>query len=180
MKNNINISGLSEYVHEVLDCPTQAKVNYGVEVDWLSGTKTKATVKNMNLGDQKLVRNFTFEIDEPNQLLGLNTNPTPQEYLMAGVAGCMAVTFVAGATLLGITIESLKIEIEGQLDLCGFLGLESTQPTGFKEFTCNIHVNGNGTKEQYEVLRNRVMNHSPNFSSLVSGVKMNPEIIIKT
>jgi uncharacterized OsmC-like protein len=95
---------------------------------------------------------------------------------MAGVAGCMSVTFVAGATLLGITLESLRIEISGEIDLCGFLGIESSEPTGFKEFNCNIIVSGNGTGEQYEVLRKRVMQHSPNYASMVNGVKIIPVV----
>jgi uncharacterized OsmC-like protein len=177
MKNNINVSGLSEFVNEVKECPEQSNISYGVHVDWISGTRTKATVQNINLGGQNLVRNFSFEIDEPNQLLGLNTNPTPQEYLMAGIAGCMSVTFAAGATLLGITLESLRIEISGQIDLCGFLGIESSEPIGFKEFNCNIIVSGNGTGEQYEVLRKRVMQHSPNYASMVNGVKIIPAVM---
>jgi uncharacterized OsmC-like protein len=174
MKNNINISGLSEFVNEVKECPEQSKIKYGVHIDWISGTRTRATVQNINLGGQKLVRNFKFEIDEPYQLLGLNSNPTPQEYLMAGVAGCMSVTFVAGASLLGITLESLRMEISGEIDLRGFLGIECPQPTGFKEFTCNIFVSGNGTPEQYEVLRQRIMKHSPNYISMTEGVKIIP------
>lgn len=176
MKNNINVSGLSEFVNEVKDQCEQSDIKYGVHIDWVSGTRTKATVQNITLGGQRLVRNFSFEIDEPNQLLGLNSNPTPQEYLMAGVAGCMSVTFVAGATLLGIILESLRIEISGEIDLSGFLGIECLQPTGFKEFTCNIIVSGNGTSEQYEVLRQRVMKHSPNYASMVNGVKIIPVI----
>lgn len=177
MKNNINISGLSEYVNEVKEHAEQSRINYGVQVDWVSGTKTKATVQNITLGGQKLVRNFSFEIDEPIQLLGLNSNPTPQEYLMAGVAGCMSVTFVAGATLMGITLDSLRIEIDGEIDLSCFLGMESHEPTGFKEFNCYILVSGNGTPEQYETLRQRVIKHSPNYASITQGVKFVPIVI---
>ena len=177
MINNINIAGLSEYVNEVKESKEQSKLHYGVNVDWISGMKTKATVKNMMLGDQKLVRNFSFDIDEPNQLLGLNSNPTPQEYLMAGVAGCMAVTFVAGASLLGITLDSLSLEFSGAINLSGFLGIETNEPTSFKEFTCNFLVSGNGTEEQYNLLKERVMKHSPNYASMVNGVNIVSKVI---
>ena len=177
MRNNINLAGLSEYVNEVKESNEQSQIQYGVNVDWISGMKTKATVKNINLGGQKLVRNFKFEIDEPNQLLGLNSNPTPQEYLMAGVAGCMAVTFVAGASLLGITLESLSLEFSGEINLCGFLGIETEEPTSFKEFTCNFMVSGDGTERQYNLLRERVIKHSPNYVSMVKGVKIISSVI---
>jgi uncharacterized OsmC-like protein len=172
MKNNINISGLSEFVNEIREINEQAIVKYGVNVDWISGTRTRATVQNTKLGRQKLVRGFSFEIDEPSQLLGINSNPTPQEFLMAGLAGCMCVTFVAGATLLGITLDSLTIEISGEIDLHCFVGLESGQPTGFKGFECKFIVSGDGTKEQYEILRQRVIKHSPNYATIVKGVEI--------
>ena len=172
MKNNINISALSEFVNEVKETSEQAVINYGVNVDWISGTKTRATVQNAHLGDQKLTRSFSIEIDEPSQLLGINSNPTPQEYLMAGVAGCMSVTFVAGATAMGIILNSLRIEINGEIDLRCFLGIESTAPTGFKEFTCNFIVSGDGTEDQYEILRQKVIKHSPNYASIVKGVNI--------
>jgi uncharacterized OsmC-like protein len=177
MRNNINIAGLSEYVNEVKESKEQSKIQYGVNVDWISGMRTEATIKNINLGGQKLVRNFNFNIDEPNQLLGLNSNPTPQEYLMAGVAGCMAVTFVAGASLLGITLESLSLEFSGEINLSGFLGIDTEEPVGFNKFICNFIVSGDGTKEQYNLLKDRVMKHSPNYASIVNGVNIVTEVI---
>lgn len=179
MRNNINIAALSEYVNEVKEERAQSQIKYGVNVDWISGMKTEATVQNINLGGQKLVRNFNFIMDEPNQILGLNSNPTPQEYLMAGVAGCMAVTFVAGASLLGITLESLSLEFTGEIDLSGFLGIPSDEPTSFKQFDCNFIVSGNGTDEQYGILRERVMKHSPNYVSMVKGVNIISKVIQK-
>ncbi|MCB0374911.1 MAG: OsmC family protein [Sinomicrobium sp.] len=166
------MAGLSEYVNEVKDNKEQSQITYGVNIDWISGMKTSATVQNITLGDQKLVRGFNFTIDEPNQLLGLNSHPTPQEYLMAGLAGCMAVTFVAGATLLGITLESLTVKISGSIDLCGFLGINNDETIGFKEFNCCFVVSGDGTKEQYELLKKRVKKHSPNFASVYKGVNI--------
>ena len=55
-----------------------------------------------------------MSMDEPKSLLGLNTAPNPQEYLFAGLAGCMSVVFMAGASLINIKIESLQIDIDGQ------------------------------------------------------------------
>lgn len=176
MKNNINLAGLSEFVNEIKEHKSQSKISYGVDVNWTTGTQLTAKMKNIQLGDQKLVRNFSFDIDEPGQLLGLNTNPTPAEYLMGGIASCMAVTFVAGASLMGISLESLQIQLNGELDLCGFLGIDTNEATGFEKFDCNIIVDGDGTEEQYEILRKKVMKHSPNYSTMVNAVTITPRI----
>lgn len=172
MLNNINIAGLSEFANEVKEFPKEGKAKYGIEMNWISGTKSVVKTKNMQLGDHKLVRNFEFNIDEPGQLLGINSFPNPQEYMLGGLAGCMAVTFIAGATLMEIGLESLSLEIDGELDLKGFLGIDDSEHAGFPELKYTFNVKGNGTKEQYDLLMKRVMKHSPNYATITSEVKM--------
>lgn len=177
MRNNINIAGLSEFVHEVKENNNQAEIRYGVNIDWISGVKTCASTQNIKLGDQKLVRDFNFEIDEPQQLLGLNSNPTPQEYLMAGIAGCMAVTFVAGASLMKITLDKLTLKLSGSIDLSGFLGIENSENIGFKGFNCDFIVEGDGTIEQYNLLLESVKKHSPNYATAINPIEFKTQII---
>jgi len=170
MLNNINIAGLSEYANEVKEQNIQGKASYGVKLNWESGTKTTVTTKNMILGNHKLIRDFKFTIDEPNQLLGVNSAPNPAEYMLGGMAGCMAVTFMAGATAMNIEIDQLQLEIDGELNLQGFLGLDSEVNPGFPELKFIFHVKGNGTQEQYNKLMERVTKHSPNYNTIKNEV----------
>jgi uncharacterized OsmC-like protein len=172
MLNNINIAGLSEYANEVKENNIEGKATYGVVLDWASGTKTTVKTKNMVLGNHKLVRDFEFTIDEPTQLLGVNCAPNPAEYMLGGLAGCMAVTFMAGATLMNIEVDQLQLEVDGELDLRGFLGVDKDIDAGFPELKFVYHVKGNGTQEQYNALMDRVIKHSPNFNTMKNEVKM--------
>lgn len=172
MLNNINIAGLSEYTNEVKADSIEAKASYGITLDWISGTKTKVSTKNMILGNHKIVRDFEFTIDEPTQLLGANHAPNPAEYMLGGLAGCMAVTFMAGATAMKIKISELKIEIDGELDLNGLLGINKEVTPGFPELKFIFHVKGDGTQEQYDTLIERVTKHSPNFNTIKNEVRM--------
>jgi uncharacterized OsmC-like protein len=172
MLNNINISGLSEFVNEVKEKNLEGKATYGVKLNWESGTKTTVATKNMILGEHKLIRNFNFTIDEPTQLLGINCAPNPAEYMLGGLAGCMAVTFMAGATAMNIDIDKLELEVDGELDLQGFLGLDDNSNVGFPELKFIFNVKGNGTIEQYNTLMQRVTKHSPNFNTIKNEVKM--------
>lgn len=172
MLNNINIAGLSEFANEVKENTIESKATYGVTLNWESGTKTKVLTKNMVLGNHKIVRDFEFTIDEPTQLLGVNSAPNPAEYMLGGLAGCMAVTFMAGATAMNIQIDKLQLEIDGELDLKGFLGLDSDTNPGFPELKFIFHVKGNGTQEQYNKLIERVTKHSPNFNTIQNEVRM--------
>lgn len=176
MLNNINIAGLSEFANEVKEDNIEGKATYGVALEWESGTKTIVRTKNMVLGKHKIIRNFNFTIDEPTQLLGVNSAPNPAEYMLGGLAGCMAVTFMTGATAMNINVDHLKLEIEGALDLNGFLGLDQNTNPGFPELKFIFHVKGNGTQEQYQKLMDRVSKHSPNFNTIQNEVKMIGEL----
>ena len=176
MLNNINISGLSEYANEVKENNIEGKASYGVELNWESGTRSTVKTKNMLLGDHKLIRDFSFTIDEPTELLGINCAPNPAEYMLGGMAGCMAVTFMAGATAMDIQVNELKLEIDGELDLQGFLGLNKEVNAGFPELKFIFHVKGSGSQEQYNSLMERVTKHSPNFNTIKNEVKMIGEL----
>ena len=126
----------------------------------------------MVLGNHKLVRDFEFTIDEPTQILGVNCAPNPAEYMLGGLAGCMSVTFMAGATLMNIEVDQLQLEIDGELDLAGFLGVDADTDVGFPELKFTFHVKGSGSQEQYNTLMERVMKHSPLFNTVRNEVKM--------
>jgi uncharacterized OsmC-like protein len=95
---------------------------------------------------------------------------------MAGIAGCMSVTFIAGATLMGITLEKLCIKATGDINLKGFLGFQEQAPTGFNSLAFDIVVAGDGTAAQYELLQERVRKHSPNFVSIANGVNVKTKV----
>ena len=176
MLNNINIAGLSEYANEVKENDIESRTTYGVKLNWESGTKTRVKTKNILFGNHKIIRDFEFIIDEPTQFLGVNSAPNPAEYMLGGLAGCMAVTFMAGATAMNIEIDQLQLEVDGELDLKGFLGLEGNSCVGFPELKFIFHVKGNGTQEQYQNLMDRVTKHSPNFNTIQNEVKMIGEL----
>jgi len=176
MLNNINMAGLSEYTNEVRENNIEGKASFGVELNWESGTKTVVKTKNMTLGNHKITRNFNFTIDEPTQLLGVNCAPNPSEYLLGGLAGCMAVTFMAGATAMNIEIDQLTLEIDGEYNYKGFLGLDPDANPGFSELKFIYKVKGNGTQEQYNKLIERVSKHSPNFNTMQNEVRMIGEL----
>ena len=96
--------------------------------------------------------------------------------MLGGLAGCMAVTFIAGATLMGIRLESLTLEIDGELDLKGFLGVNEDDHIGFPELKYTFNVKGEGAPEQYAELLERVKRHSPNYSTVAYEVKMIGEV----
>lgn len=170
MRNSMSASALSEFVNEVRERPEEGALSYGVHLTWESGTRSQVEAKTMTVGPHRVSRSFRWKVDEPRQLLGTNHAPNPQEYLLSGLGACIAVSFLAGASAMGIQVETLEVEVEANLDLHGFLGLETNKPTGFPGIRYQIAVSGSGTPAQFEELRRRALAHSPNANTIAHGV----------
>jgi len=83
-------------------------------------------------------RQFTLVVDEPESLGGTDEDANPVEYILAGFAGCANVIGHVVAKELGFTIESLKIEVSGELNPNRFLGTSFEERAGFKSISLNF------------------------------------------
>ena len=85
------------------------------------------------------VRNFNFKSDEPIELGGTNQGPNPVEYVLGAFAACQEIVIKAYATVLGIQLNSVEVDVEGDLDLHGFLNLTEARP-GFTSVRYNTKI----------------------------------------
>lgn len=178
MINGINLKALGLYKSTVEQDAKNGMYSGGITATWKGGTKVEVNTNNLTLGNETIPHNFSFTIDEPNQLLGAHSAPTPQDYLLGGLSGCMMVTFVAMASLKGIELESVNLEINSGLDLQGFLGINETSPVGYDTIEYTFSVKGNGTKDQYEDIANQVIQFSPNYATVSNKVTMKSNLNI--
>ncbi len=102
----------------------------GVKV---SGKSESATRLSVNSGK------FNMIIDEPEQMGGTNLGPTPIQVLLMALAGCLNVTAHEVAKQQDIPLNTLSIEIEGNLDACTFMGCSTENRAGFDKI--NVQLN---------------------------------------
>jgi uncharacterized OsmC-like protein len=176
MKNNLPVAALSEFVNEVRSTPGEARATYAVTGVWRTGTRLDVSTGSMSIGGRCVPRTFSWTVDEPRQLLGSNHGPNPQELLLSGLAGCLAVAFVAGATARGVQIASLEIEVSAELDLQGFMGLDGQSATGFPEIAYQLRVDADASAEVLESLHRDAVAHSPNAQTIANPVALRGEL----
>jgi hypothetical protein len=90
------------------------------------------------------------------------------------------VAYLVGATVLGIQLSLLEIEVRSELDLAGFLGTDPRVPVPVKAIRYTIRVAGSGTPAQLEQLRSAAEAHSPNAMSLATGVPVHGAVEVRT
>jgi uncharacterized OsmC-like protein len=176
--NGIDVPALNAFADRVKTDPDQRAVAFRVKTEWKGQTKTTTSILDYTLGDKKYSRDFQIHADEPYELLGGNTAPNPQELLMAALNACLSVGYAASAAAMGVKLEKLEIETEGQLDLRGFLGLDSTVKAGYEEIRYTVLVKSSVPQEKIEELHRWVMKTSPNFSNLATSIRMIPNLVV--
>jgi uncharacterized OsmC-like protein len=104
---------------------------------------------------------FTLDGDEPPVLLGANHGPNAVEAVLHALASCVAVGVAYNAAAQGIEIRSLEFDLEGQLDLHGFLGLSPDIRPGYRDIRVTYRIDSDATAEKVDELCAYAQNTSP-------------------
>ena len=177
--NGLDLKALGEVVEAIGQDPGQAKVAFNVTTRWAGQTRSETLVEGYTIGGERVTRTHKIVADEPFELLGGDSAPNPQELLMAAFNACITVGYVAGASLQGITLESLEIRTRGELDLRGFLGIDANIRPGYESIHYTVHIKGNGTPEQMRKIHELVIATSPNRFNLAQPIKLTANLVIE-
>jgi len=177
--NGINVHDLFALINDIKREPAKGTTNWHVVTTWQGQTRSRAEIERYELGGEKVPRRFSIDIDEPRELGGSNNFANPQEHLIAALNACMTVGYVAQCAVRGITLESLMIETNGDIDLRGFLGIDPDVPRGYESLSYTVRIKGSGTKEQFAEIHEAVMATSPNFYNLSRAVALKPALIVE-
>jgi uncharacterized OsmC-like protein len=173
--NGINVDDLYALIDGVKGDAAKGKTHWRVRSAWQGQARSRAHID----GGQYVPRQFSFDIDEPCEIGGSNRLANPQEHLLAALNACMMVGYVAQCAVRGIALEKLEIETDGEIDLRGFLGIDSAVPPGYRNLSYVVRIKGNGTKEQFAEIHKAVMATSPNFHNVSRPVDLKPTLVVE-
>jgi uncharacterized OsmC-like protein len=177
--NGINVDDLMALIAGIKQEPRTGKTNWHVATTWQGQARSRAEVTGFDIAGTNVARQFTIDIDEPCELGGTNQFANPQEHLIAALNACMTVGYVAQCSVRGITLESLQIETEGEIDLRGFLGIDPDVAPGYQSLSYTVRIKGDGTKEQFAEIHEAVMATSPNFYNVSRPVTLNSKLVVE-
>jgi len=174
ISSGVNAHVLGTVIESIKNQPEMAKVAFQVQTQWQSGDgfKITSTGKNFQIGGQTIERReaFTLASDFPDELGGMSKGPTVCEMCMASIASCISQTTVAYATMMGVQLDSIRIETEGDVDIRGFTSVSEKVRPGAQEFRINIHLESKtASKEQLEKLYELGKKFSPAMDTLTHG-----------
>jgi uncharacterized OsmC-like protein len=166
--NGIDVDALKRYAENVKTDASFAE-KYGnrwsARVQWLDGTRT-----------QVYAGKHTIQSDEPIHLLGKDTAAGPTELLLAAVGSCLTVTYVANAAAEGVKLDSLELQLDGDIDIPAFLGLNENGNPGYKTVKIKAFAKGNAPKEKLSQLLDKAVKHSPVINTVLKGAQITQEL----
>jgi uncharacterized OsmC-like protein len=99
-------------------------------------------------------------IDEPAALAGDDAGTSPVEAALGALLACQTVVYRLYARRLGLTIDSLELRAEGNLDVRGLFGADDVRP-GLAGIEIVVDIDGPHEAEQFDELRRVVDAHCP-------------------
>jgi uncharacterized OsmC-like protein len=172
-RNGIDVAQLVDTIEAIQGDPGLGAFTFRATSSWKGGTHNVGEIGGFTHAGQKDASRaapFVLQGDEPPVLLGSNKGPNAVELLLQALAFCYAVGYVANAAARGIEITRMDYEIEGDLDVRPFLGLEGPR-AGFTRIRARALVSSpNATSEQLQELCQYVQDTSPVRDSLANGI----------
>lgn len=149
-KNNVDLDAVGGLVAAIQDKPEVAATTWSAEVQWNGGFQSEAHIREF----------APQQSDEPAALGGDDTAPNPVEQLLGALGNCLAVGYAANASVAGIEIRDLRINLTGDLDLRAFLGLRDGN-AGFDGIQVAVHLDADASEAEIQALHDKVVGSSP-------------------
>lgn len=131
--------------------PAKAKATFAANHELVGTTEVHVRVGS---GHQ-------FTVDEPAALGGADKAANPVEYALASLGSCQAITYRVWAAQLGVKLDKVKIDIDGDIDLRGFFGLDDRIRAGFNAVRIRVTLAGPESEARYDELAQAVDAHCP-------------------
>lgn len=169
--NGIHMETLQGTVNAIGQEPDLGACKFRASNTWLGGNHNRTRITGFYGAKQEIAHQQQFELhaDEPPILAGNDEGANPVEHLLNALAACVTTSMVAHAAVRGIHIEELESELEGDIDLRGFLGLANDVPRGFTDIRVNFKVKAD--VDNMERLK-RLTAYSPVLNTITQGAKV--------
>jgi len=142
MVNGIHMETLLGTVNAIEQEPDLGASKFRASNVWLGGNRNRSTITGFYGAKQEIAhkQKFVLDADEPPILAGNDDGANPVEHLLNALAACVTTSMVAHAAVRGIQIQALESELEGDIDLRGFLGLADDVAKGFTDIRIKFKV----------------------------------------
>ncbi|MGI9605620.1 MAG: OsmC family protein [Acidimicrobiales bacterium] len=171
--NGVPVEKLRGTVAKLDADPSLAAFRFTANAEWVEGTATRSTIHEwFGAGsDQEHAHVFTATSDHPT--LGHGHGPTPQEYVLHALAGCISAGIATTAANRGIGLSRINTTVRGEIDVRGALGIDPDVRNGFNRIDVVVDVDGDAARSDLDALITASTKRSAVFDMLTNPTLVN-------
>lgn len=170
--NGVDTPTLFATLDAVKSQPELAKFQFRATNRWQQGTHSQSRLESFHGagGERKHAREFTFDADHPQVLVGRDNGPTPVEFLLHAIAACITAGIGNIAAARGVTLHEVESTVEGDIDLRGILGLSKEVRNGYEQLRVKLTIKGDAPPEKLQQIVEQSRARSAVYDVLTNGI----------
>jgi uncharacterized OsmC-like protein len=179
-RNGVDTIALFDTLNLVKSQPELARFQFRATNRWVAGTHSQSTVEGFYGAGQELAHESvtTLDVDHPKVLVGQDQGPTPVEYLLHALAGCLTAGIGNIAAARGVTLDSVESVVEGNIDLRGILGLSDEVRNGFEQVRVHFTISGDAPEATLREIVERSQARSAVFDIITNGIPVSIDVAV--
>lgn len=115
-------------------------------------------------------RGFTITADEPVEGGGTNAGMNPVELELCALGSCLTIAAHYLSPAKGVSVEDFWVELEGDIDTDGFMGVNPDARCGFSEIRIVPHIKCDADEQSAREFVKFVESRCPANDNLSHGV----------
>jgi uncharacterized OsmC-like protein len=147
--NGVDLDAVARIAEGYRGDPQSGRKHYDARVEWRGGYRTEA-----RLGPHRAPG------DEPEELAGSATGPSPEEMLLGAVGQCLIVGLAGAASARRVHLDELAVEVEGRANLTAAYAVEQGNP-GFDAIDVRVHVEADADRATLDELVQHALRLAP-------------------
>ena len=170
--NGLDTDSLNNVVDSVQQNWETGRITKSASVEWKGGFKSEATS-----------RQFTAQVDMPCGLCGEDTAISPLEMVLQAYGACLTVGYAMHCAARGIKLQELKLNIEGEVDLPGFLGLTAPEHLnmdslpGYKFIKVDVKMKAEADDKTLQEIHRQVISTAPVGLTISRPVRIDATLV---
>lgn len=143
--NGFDLEAIANTVTALKGNPKIAEFKFKATNKWESGPRNTSQIQGFYgacQNDTTRTTPFECKTDMPTVLNGTDVAPSPPEFLLHTLASCITTSMMLLASANGIEVDEVTVKVEGDLNLNGFLGLDSCILKEYEQIKVSIDIDG--------------------------------------
>jgi uncharacterized OsmC-like protein len=171
-RNGVDTPTLFATINAVAAQPELANFKFRATNRWQQGTHSRTRIQSFyGAGSEHLhEKEFVYDADHPAVLVARDQAPTPVEFLLHALVGCITAGIGNIAAARGVTLYEVESTVEGDIDLRGLLGISDEVRNGYQGIRVNFRIKGDAPTEVLEKIVEQSRNRSAVYDVLTNGV----------